>query len=47
MELFKSRGKDFDMYRAIALMRHWFGGHPFGPNDYIWKERKTSHLYGL
>ena len=29
-ELFKSRIKDSDTYKAIALMRHGFGGHPVG-----------------
>lgn len=47
MELFKSRKKDFDMYRAIAMMRHGFGGHPYGEDDYIKKERKTSRLSPL
>jgi 6-phosphogluconate dehydrogenase len=44
MELFKSRTKDSGTYRAIALMRHGFGGHPFGKDDYIAKERKTSRI---
>jgi 6-phosphogluconate dehydrogenase len=33
MELFKSRTKDSDIYRSIALMRHGFGGHPFGKDE--------------
>lgn len=44
MELFKSREKDSDAYKAIALMRHGFGGHPFGKDEYIAKERKTSRI---
>ena len=44
MELFKSRIKDNDTYRSIALMRHGFGGHPFGRDEYISKERKTSRI---
>ena len=44
MELFKSREKDSDTYRAIALMRHGFGGHPFGKDEYIAKERKMSRI---
>ncbi|MGI0001480.1 MAG: phosphogluconate dehydrogenase (NAD(+)-dependent, decarboxylating) [Nitrososphaeraceae archaeon] len=47
MELFKSRTKDSDTYRAIALMRHGFGGHPFGRDEYIAKERKTSRIQKL
>ena len=44
MELFKSRMHDSDAYRSIALMRHGFGGHPFGKDDGIIKERKTSRI---
>lgn len=44
MELFKSRTKDSDVYRSIALMRHGFGGHPFGKDEYISKERKFSRI---
>ncbi|MHA2296817.1 MAG: phosphogluconate dehydrogenase (NAD(+)-dependent, decarboxylating) [Candidatus Hodarchaeales archaeon] len=45
MELFRSREKTgSDTYKAIALMRHGFGGHPFGKSDYIANERKTSRL---
>jgi 6-phosphogluconate dehydrogenase len=44
MELFKSRLKDSDAYKAIALMRHGFGGHPFGKDEYIAKERETSRI---
>ena len=44
MELFKSRSKDSDAYKSIALMRHGFGGHPFGKDENIIKERKTSRI---
>ena len=44
MELFKSRNKDSDTYKAIALMRHGFGGHPFGKDEYISRERKMSRI---
>ena len=44
MELFKSRIKSSDTYRSIALMRHGFGGHPFGKDEYISKERTTSRI---
>ena len=47
MELFKSRIKDSDTYKAIALMRHGFGGHPFGKDEYIAKERKNSRIAGV
>lgn len=44
MELFKSRGQQSEAYRAIALMRHGFGGHPFGANQSIEGVRKDSRL---
>lgn len=43
-ELFKSRYRQNDTYKAIALMRHGFGGHPFGADKYIANERKTSRI---
>jgi len=44
MDLFKSMSKDSDAYKSIALMRHGFGGHPFGRDEHIKKERKTSRI---
>ena len=44
MELFKSRGNQRHAYRAIALMRHGFGGHPFGEDDDTLKERVTGRV---
>jgi 6-phosphogluconate dehydrogenase len=44
MELFQSRLKESDTYKSIALMRHGFGGHPFGTDQYIAKERQTSRI---
>ena len=44
MELFKSRMRASDTYKSIALMRHGFGGHPFGKDNGITKERKTSRI---
>src|ERR671923_1363377 len=44
MELFKSRMQESDSYKSIALMRHGFGGHPFGEDEGIIKERKTSRI---
>jgi 6-phosphogluconate dehydrogenase len=44
MELFKSRMRESDAYKSIALMRHGFGGHPFGKDEGIIKERKTSRI---
>jgi hypothetical protein len=28
-------------------MRHGFGGHPFGKDEYIAKERKNSRIAGV
>jgi 6-phosphogluconate dehydrogenase len=47
MELFKSRMKESDAYKSIALMRHGFGGHPFGVDEGIIKERKTSRIHKI
>ena len=45
--LFMSRRKQSDAARAIAIMRHGFGGHPYGKDDYIAKERKTSRIHPI
>ena len=42
MELFKSRDEEKVSARAIAIMRHGFGSHPFGKDEAIAKERKTG-----
>jgi 6-phosphogluconate dehydrogenase len=43
--LFQSRLHDnSSTYKSIALMRHGFGGHPFGKDDHIAEERKTSRI---
>ncbi len=47
IELFRSRRKQSDAARAIAIMRHGFGGHPYGKDDYIAKERKTSRIHPI
>ena len=44
IELFKSRENQKEAYRAIALMRHGFGGHPFGKDEYIEEEREKSRI---
>jgi 6-phosphogluconate dehydrogenase len=44
MELFKSRMNQSDTYKSIALMRHGFGGHPFGKDEGIIKERRTGRV---
>ncbi len=47
MSLFQSRGSGLDSNRAVALLRHGYGGHPFGKDPAIAKERKTSRLTKL
>ncbi|HZD61150.1 MAG TPA: decarboxylating 6-phosphogluconate dehydrogenase [Anaerolineae bacterium] len=44
MELFSSRNKKHYAHRAIAMMRHAFGGHPFGPDEAIRKEREVGEV---
>ncbi len=44
MQLFASRDSQKDWAKAIAMMRHGFGGHPYGPNDSIRHERVTSRV---
>jgi 6-phosphogluconate dehydrogenase len=44
MQLFASRDAKKDWAKAIAMMRHGFGGHPYGPNDAIRHERVTSRV---
>ncbi|HEX7219070.1 MAG TPA: decarboxylating 6-phosphogluconate dehydrogenase [Burkholderiales bacterium] len=44
MQLFASRDEDQDWARAIVTMRHEFGGHPYGTDEAIAKERRTSRV---
>ncbi len=44
MELFQSRGSGQDSARAVAMLRHGYGGHPFGKDERIAGERKTGRL---
>lgn len=44
IELFKSRGQQRHAYRAVALMRHGFGGHSFGEDEDIRDERFSSRV---
>lgn len=46
MQLFASRDSRQGWARAIAMMRHGFGGHPFGPSPYEAEERKTGQVGG-
>ncbi len=46
-ELMKSRGQESDAYRAIAALRHQFGGHPFGPSESIRQERSEGRIAAI
>ena len=44
MQLFASRDDQRMSARAIAMMRHGFGGHPYGPSEPIRREREEGRL---
>lgn len=44
MQLFASRDEKETWSKAIAMMRHGFGGHPFGEDKSIRKERRTGRI---
>ena len=44
MALFTSRDGVKDWARAIAMMRHGFGGHPFGPSEPVRRERVEGRV---
>ena len=44
MQLFTSRDSDKTWARAISMMRHGFGGHPFGTDAGIEYERKFGRV---
>lgn len=44
MRLFASRDSQKNWARAIAMMRHGFGGHPYGENEGIKHERKFGRV---
>lgn len=47
VQLLASRDKDHDAARAIDMMRHGFGGHPFGANADVAHERHTGRVGGF
>ena len=47
MQLFVSREKTQIWAQAIAMMRHGFGGHPFGEDKGIKRERKSGRVGGF
>lgn len=44
MQLFASRDAERQWARAIAMMRHGFGGHPFGEDEHIKAERHEGRV---
>ena len=46
MQLFTSRDDRRLWARAIAMMRHGFGGHPYGADEAIRRERRTGRVGG-
>lgn len=47
MQLFASRDKEKYWARAIAMMRHGFGGHPYGSDAVVVRERRTGRIGGF
>ncbi|WP_300441891.1 phosphogluconate dehydrogenase (NAD(+)-dependent, decarboxylating) [Christiangramia sp.] len=47
MQLLTSRDKDKKWAKAIAMMRHGFGEHPFGENETIKNHRKKGKVGGF
>ena len=44
MQLFASRDGQKNWARAIAMMRHGFGGHPFGSDESVVRERREGRI---
>jgi 6-phosphogluconate dehydrogenase len=44
MQLLASRDNDKHWARAIAMMRHEFGGHPYGANAAVARERREGKI---
>jgi 6-phosphogluconate dehydrogenase len=44
MQLFASRDGDKNWSRTIAMMRHSFGNHPYGPDEPVVRERREGRI---
>jgi 6-phosphogluconate dehydrogenase len=44
MQLFASRDEGQEWAKAIVAMRHGFGGHPFGRDEKVAKERTEGRV---
>jgi 6-phosphogluconate dehydrogenase len=47
MQLFASRDEKNYWVRSVAMMRRGFGGHTYGPDDAVCKERRTGRIGGF
>lgn len=47
VQLFASRDEKRYWARAISMMRHGFGGHPYGPSEPIRRERQEGRVGGF
>jgi len=47
VQLLASRDRSNDAARAVAMMRHGFGGHPFGADAGVARERHTGRVGGF
>lgn len=45
-QLIASRDEHKNWARAVAILRHGFGGHPYGKSDYVASERRTGQVGG-
>ena len=47
MQLFASRDTEKTWARSIAMMRHGFGGHPYGSDEAVVRERREGRIGGF
>jgi 6-phosphogluconate dehydrogenase len=47
MQLLSSRDEVKNWARAIAMMRHGFGGHAYGPSEAVVRERREGRIGGF
>lgn len=47
MQLFASRDDEKNWARAIAMMRHGFGGHAYGADEGTVRERREGRIGGF
>jgi 6-phosphogluconate dehydrogenase len=47
MQLFASRDDRQSWARSIAMMRHGFGGHPYGSDEAVARERREGRIGGF